>query len=222
MRHIRFSLSSLLVFVAAVALFLFCFILARRLDQSQSELGQLKVKYGELDVTDPDLIHVLEAPFFEPDKFRWRWQVYVPPTKKCRVRIAVGQIPVGGVTQKTDNARGASVDISGNADSEPVLVTVAFSRSSVGGLSLTLVSGREQATISLPEDSLPEGGMEWLFNNSGGPKILAGRRETQSQSANQPLKLLVHRKGVAFGKKSSMNPNPAAGIAVWIEEVTNP
>ena len=210
------------MFVAAVALCLFCFITARSLDQAQTELGQLKTKYGELYVTDPDLIHVLETPFFEPDRFRWRWQVYVPPTKKCRLRVAVGQIPAGGITQKTDDTRGASVDILGNAESEPVLVTVAFSRLSVGGLGLTLVSERDQATIVLPDDSLPEEGMEWLFDNSGGPQILAGRRETQSQSVNQPLKMLVHRKGVTVGSKASMNPNSTAGIAVWIEEVTNP
>jgi hypothetical protein len=73
---VRFSLLSLLLVTAIVALALALFLTRSQLHEVQAESKRLKDQFGELSITDSSQVHLISIPTAEA--MHWRWRVYLP------------------------------------------------------------------------------------------------------------------------------------------------
>jgi len=90
----QFSLGTLVfsvLLLAAVALLVRSEV---ELDQLRREVRVLRLEQGRLTITDPTRIHVATVKVSED--LTWRWRVYAPQRRKCRVDVRAGMVPQFG------------------------------------------------------------------------------------------------------------------------------
>lgn len=225
MSRTKFSLAQLLVLITMVAVGLGLAITHNELRKTRIEVDVIKRKYGELNVADPDYLHVHEITTAGSESLHWGWEVHLPPSKQWRLGAAIGgQIPTKGIPSNSRDTRGGPfLSISGDSASDISIVTVVISKLPEGGLLLTLKStpiedAPSQASIRLSYEHLPDDKMSWLFEGAGLTNRLAGKYQTEIHATDGQLILLRHRKGISTGTRTTQDPQPTSGLVVWIEQ----
>jgi hypothetical protein len=96
-RRPRFSLLTVLVFMALVACGIMILQLWREVGPLRAEVRQLRDETGRLTVDDESVVHAIRVPAGEGEPAKWR--VWVPDGVSAAVNVAIGDIPKSGVPQ---------------------------------------------------------------------------------------------------------------------------
>lgn len=218
--RIRFSLITLLVTTALVAISISHIRTSRRLAATQSALRIAQNELGLLTIEDAKDIHAIALP--SPGGMQWRWRIQLPEGHTFRLRWAVGDsIPESGLPQLPEQPDSSQMDSSAFLDArgqpwpfgDPVIVNLSIAQNEFGEWKLNWSNpGRSTShRIDAPPDWLSERGR-------GLSARITGRGETEHGPANAPFVLLRYRKTMKTPTgASTVDMNPTDGIIVWIE-----
>ncbi len=93
----RFSLAAALLFVATVGALAAWWGANQRMERAVREARQLRVQLeqyqaelGQLSVIDPTKVHAIGLRMRPEDGMRWKWRVYLPPTRVWKLVLVAG------------------------------------------------------------------------------------------------------------------------------------
>ena len=172
----RFSLASLLLLTAIVALVIALIVAKRTWKAEVAELQTLRDIAGHLTISDPNNVHVIGVPTV--GAHHWRWRVYLPETQDYLLHLVTGKVPREGVPAN----REAPQVRSGFPKSGEFLLTAALEQDRDGDWVLS-------ASVPKRDFSHPIENPVWL--ESGGHGVTAIEPgETRSVDPGTPLVLL--------------------------------
>ncbi len=88
----RFTLSTLLLFAALIALSTALFTTSSQLSKARTELVKLRNEMRLLEPSKPDQMRAIQIPAF--GRNQWRWRVDLPDEEKFVLRWAYNEIPL--------------------------------------------------------------------------------------------------------------------------------
>lgn len=218
--RIRFSLVSLLLTTAVIAVSISHIQTSRRLAVTQSALTTAQNELGVLTIEDVNDVHAIALP--SPGGMQWRWRIQLPKGPTFRLRWAVSDaIPESGLPQLPDQLDGSNVDGFAFLDvrgkplpsGEPFIVNLSIARDEFGDWKLTCSYPRRSTSHTI--DAPPV----WLTKRGRGVTAeIAGRGKTEYLAPSQPFILLRYRKPTTTPTgRMTVDMNPTDGIIVWIE-----
>ena len=214
----RFSLASLLLFAAVVALGTALLVTTSQLKAARIELSKLRNEIRILDPSQPKDMRAIEIPSF--GRNQWRWRIKLPESEKFVLRWAYNDIPMdGSIPGQVDPRYNHPKFHAPELPNEEFILTIgAFKEESTWMLgvkteSTSLMGGADFATEMQANDS------SWLEKRGGNSiHTLAGRNETSMNAVDSPFVLLRYRKGLSPSSGvTATDPNPTDGILIWIE-----
>lgn len=221
----KFSTTALLALVAIVAAWFSNFLSHKKLARTQEQLRVLRELYGELDVTDPTVLHSLQLPssaYQDEASQVWRWQVYLPADKSYMLQARYGdQVGLTGSPPSEADSRGTNLILSGEEFSDPFVLTFTARQQQNGRLLLALEtqssndSSPAQTQVQLNGETISNA--SWIFESLGFSQPLARPQETR-RHASGPFILLRLRKAEDSGGGWANDPDPTSGLVVWLEE----
>ena len=196
-RGLRFSLLTLLLVMAIVALSITVAMLYVELGPLRKEVAELRTEVGRLNIEDPTKLHVMRV---ESDNdLEWKWRIWIPEGASYRLRSSGGSVPKQGFP--TD---GGTMYLREPGEHVIRYVIRRNPRDDQW-------YGRLQTEIgSVGSDQQPW--VEWasMSARSAGPGSA-----TQSFDADQRVEIIRHR--VSQAKSSEDIDDPAAGFLIWLE-----
>ena len=204
----RFSLRALLACLAVVAVCVgFATLqskqskLLRENELLQQQVSTYQRELGHIEVSDPNLVHLIHVPGQEA--YVWRWRIYAPKGTEFVGGIATENIPKNDVPLPTFECWRFVTR------SEGTLVTATISRDIDDGYELKLDLG--DGNVYRAKTLLPRS--EWLDVDEKG--VIAGDRGPLTYTFGEPIRLLCKRGEDSFGRQSGMAE--ARGLLFWIK-----
>ena len=213
----RFSLASLFLLVALVALSTALFTTTSQLTNARAELIKLRNEIRVLDPSKPNQMRAIAIPAF--GRNQWRWRVDLPDNEKFVLRWAYNGIPF-------DKSLPIEADSSfrpPTLPSDEFLLSIAAVQEDgqwMLGVSTQSTSGVGEVDFTTPMNANDS---TWLARR-GGKSVdqLAGERETENHQVDSPFVLLRFRKALTPSSGvTEQDPQPTDGILVWIEKANN-
>ena len=214
----RFSLASLLLFAAVVALGTALLVTTSHLKAARAELSKLRNEIRILDPTEPEKMRAIEIPSF--GRNQWRWRIKLPDSDKFVLRWAYNDIPKdGSMPGQVDPRYNPPQFVAPDLPNDEFILTIGAIKEEntwmlgVKTESTSLMGGMDFATEMQANDS------SWLAKRGGNSiHALAGRKETAVNAIDSPFVLLRYRKGLSPSSGvTATDPNPTDGILIWIE-----
>jgi hypothetical protein len=94
LKHARFSLLTLMLVTAIVALSITVATLYREIGPLREEVARLRNEVGELNIDDPTKLHAIRID--TDSELEWKWRIWVPGGASYRLRGYGGQVPKEG------------------------------------------------------------------------------------------------------------------------------
>jgi hypothetical protein len=217
----RFSLASLLLFAAVVALGTALLVTTSQLKAARVELSKLRNDIRTLDPSAPDKMRAIEIPSF--GRNQWRWRIDLPDSDNFVLRWAYNDIPIdrslpGQVDPKYNHPKFVAPKL---PNDEFILTIGAINEENTWMLGVKTESASSMGGIDFATE-MSANDSTWL-SRRGGNSVhnLAGTKETAVNPVDSPFVLLRYRKGLSPSSGvTAMDPNPTDGILVWIERST--
>ena len=213
----QFSILTLLLTTAIIALSISLYFARLQLSVTQSQMVVMRNELRYLDPSNPEKIRVIEIP--APGRHEWRWKIDLPNDQKFVIQVAYDNIPVDGLPPKPKQSF-----VQHELPSEELILNV----------SATIFDGQwEMRWQTDPTSPSVEFGitfpmnardLSWFDRKSGGHTIHehAGLRGTDYGEPDSPFVLLRYRKGLRSNSVLlETDPNPTDGLIIWIEPVKN-
>jgi hypothetical protein len=193
----RFSLLTLLLVTAIVALSVTVAMLYRELGPLREEVSRLRNEVGELNVEDPTKLHAIRV---ETDnELEWKWRIWIPEGASYRLRGDGGPVPKEGypMTGGTMYLREPGEHV----------IRYQIRRDPRDG---RWNGSLHTQTGSVGKDHQPW--VEWSSRTSTGSGV---GTSTRSYEIDQRVEIIRHR--VSQANSSANIEDPAAGFIVWLE-----
>ncbi len=214
--RIRFSLMSLLLFTGLVCVSISHFRTSWTLDKTQTALRTANNELGYLTIDDANKICAIALPTFGP--MQWRWRLHLPPGKRYQLRWTFGSIPESGLPDAPGLNSFSLPDPAARsaATSEPFLFTLAVHKNEAGQWVVNQVLPNSSAAAAIDAPA-------WLDDTTRVGRMterIAGRNQTDTGEAADPLVLLRYRKGKHVPPNQwTVDMQSTDGLIVWIEEI---
>lgn len=215
MHRPRFSIATLLLVTAIIAIGLSHIRTSQELGRVQRELTTARNELAYLNTEDTDQIYAVSLPTFGP--LQWRWRIQLPDTGRYGLRSSFAQIPESGLPAEVSNHNHVFLDRHAKplAGGDPFILSLAIFQDQNGDWKLTTQSPErgETSPIKNPPAWLDAGSsVNWTTN-------VAGDRSTASCAKDEALVLVRHRKGKILPTGVTVDMQPTDGMAVWIERI---
>ena len=206
-----FSLATLLQITTIVVLALAVVILYRKIAPLREEISRLKIEVGELDIQDRAEFHAVRVR--TDSQHEWKWRIWVPKGKRCRVCAAFRRIPRTGFPPS-----GASVNL--NESGEFVVRFTAHRDRD---------DGHFYASLSSDDATFGHYPLPWLDVGGYGADTAGVERETVMLPSEYPSDLLrfnVNKPWPHSWEDSSRTERksylhwkerPTDGVLIWLE-----
>jgi hypothetical protein len=213
-RRFKFSLATLLLFMAFASVFLSHGTWALKLLSLRQDNARLRDEVGELSISDASKMHVTSVPTTTQDS--WRWRVFVPHAARYRLGIAFNEIPAAGFL--TPPIQDAVFD--DELPSGELRLDAKLYRDGAGvwllSVEVTAPNPADSGTITCPVKG-PD--LTWL----DGTAFFSTKTGTTSNKIvddNAPVALLRHRvvKHPSLPATFSKD-DPSPGILIWLEPI---
>jgi len=199
----RFTLLTLLWFMALVGLGVQLFLQSREIGPLREELQQLRNEVGRLSIEDESKFHAIEVRTEE--EHTWKWRVWVPEGETIEVHSQWGKVPRKGVSI-SHNTLGLEagehwITLSARRDPESGLwlESMATEQGSVGGI----IQPSEHWFDWKQSTGTSEGVSHTTFVAPDDEKIVVLKRFRVAQ--------------VNSSDKISKSDEPTAGFIIWLE-----
>jgi hypothetical protein len=202
-RGLRFSLKTSLLLVTIAAMAMVIWQLYREVVPLRQENRRLRDELGELSIDDDTQFHAILSPQTDPDKFDFKWRVWVPEGRRYLVHFASENISQQGYPKP--NFEGSLwLDQSG----EQWIEYQVFKESDSGKWRAMLDT--ENASVVGAEQQWPE----WLPRTGGGKGV---GLTTEVFKPDRTIEIARWH----FGKGTTGTPiaYPSAGYLIWLEPV---
>ena len=93
-RRLRYSLLTLLLATAIIALSVTVILLYREVGPLRQEVRKLRDEVGHLSISDPTKLHAIQVNASE--ELTWKWRLWIPDNGRYRLRCSEGEIPKSG------------------------------------------------------------------------------------------------------------------------------
>lgn len=203
----RFSLRTIFVGLAVVALIIGCAVLQWHNFALRREVEQLRIELGYLVPIDESKVNIIEVPTTDT----WRWRVFAPEGTVFDAGIITKQIPRHG----TPGPSFLGFQIP--SERRGVLVTASVAKDLEDGYALRLDFG-DGRTMSSRTPLKPK---DFLDGSAG--YMTAGRGGTQVCEFDGPIVLHRRRLMEPVSPTVSSEPDgPARGLMFWITPKKKP
>lgn len=215
-KRIRFSITTLLLLTALVAVLVSHFRISAELALTRSKLAAANDDLRQLNIDDDSLVHAVLLPTFGPRQ--WRWRVFLPAGRRWRLCSSFDQLPESGLPTLVRNHDHIFLNSRNKplAGGEPFVLGVAVHKNQTDRWALTFQTLDRSTTFPIKQPPA------WLEERSsvGWTSRVAGKRASESEPANGPLVLLRHRKAKELpGGAITVDMEPTDGLMVWIEPI---
>lgn len=213
-----FSLGTLLLLMIAGVSIVSHYFTSKRLHQTTTELKQLKLKFGVLEVEDKKLPHFL---YVTDSDSPFKWEAYFPEKKPYNIYWGVGTFPpYHGRNKKGETVEGypkaddlrlsgrVGLTFQGQAtlrlqvkefDAENYLVEVGWENAGSGGI--------------IPKSELP-----WLDKGNSSSIKIGNNAEIYTAKPDEPFVIYWTRKPTLIpGGGVSATFGPTEGLIIWAE-----
>lgn len=211
-RRFRFSLRTLLIATALVAVVIALVLAYRQTNENEflrQENGRLRGKLGELKIEPgtEDRLQVLIVPTVED--MTWKWHVHVPPRKNFYLASHMGKhIAAHGIPEQIEGM---------GLNPGEHLVTVAFRLNAKNEWELLVQNRSDAAASGGVSTGLPAKDAKPLIEHHITYSECAGEGSISSTDPGKPLQLLRYRVFSTPPSHQSQD-DPTDGILVWICE----
>jgi hypothetical protein len=212
--NLRFSLGTLLLLTAIVALGVTLWQAHRELASLRPEVRRLRQELGHLSIDDETKIYAIEIPTMAPNT--WKWRVYLPPGRAFEMNTQLKRIPG---RPKGLNRREWLNTLSGPSNtiaSGEFTIEAKMEKGEVAGSWFL-------HTMDLNNNGASGAGMDWLDDRRAWyTSSDVSPRQQVELSTDDGLILLAIRKGnvvdLPTGWKSTPPPvtAEAPGVMLWI------
>ena len=93
-RRLRYSLLTLLLATAIIALSVTVALLYREVGPLRQEVRRLRDEVGYLSISDPTKLHAIQVDTSE--ELTWKWRLWIPEDQGYRLRSEGGEVPKSG------------------------------------------------------------------------------------------------------------------------------
>lgn len=208
LRKPQFSILTLLMLMACVALLIACLRASSELEVIKAENVRLRNELGMLTVDDEAKLYVMSVPTTEQNA--WRWRIHLPLDIKLRMGITdAGTIPAPGTAKNADS------NLAYFDDPIPLGESVVDAKLYRNGEGIWTVSVRTSDGVM--NCSLVHGEQAWL-DGSAFFRTRSGSRTTREVDASTTIALLRHVV-VKHDSLPGNSPQPNPGIMIWLEPV---
>lgn len=193
----RFSLLTLLLVTAIIALSVTVAMLYRELIPLREEVARLRNELGELNVEDPTKLHAIRV---ETDnELEWKWRIWIPEGASYRLRGHGGPVPKEGypTTGGTTYLR----------ESGEHVIRYRIRRDPR--------DGRWNGSLHSPTGSVGKDHQPWVEWSSRTSTSGGVGSSTRSYETDQRVEIIRHR--VSQASSSTNIEDPAAGFMIWLE-----
>jgi hypothetical protein len=196
-RRARFSLLTLLLVTAIVALSVTVAMLYRELGPLRAEVVRLRNEVGELHVNDPAKLHAIRV---ETDsELEWKWRIWLPEGATYRLRGEGGPVPETGFP-----ATGGTMYL--REPGEHVIRYV---------IRRDPRDGKWYGSLHAQNGSVGKDLQPWVEWGSRTSTSSGVERRTQSFHPDETVVLIRHR--VSQKDSSEKMEKAAEGLMVWLE-----
>ena len=210
----RFSLWTVLVVFALVALLLALTTTRKQLAEANRQLATFRNEMRYLTIEDSNNIHAISMPAFESKQ--WRWRIDLPDDTRYQMRIAYDDIPHDGMAPKRVQ------DIyAGALPSQEFIFTANISKDEDGWI-MSWATESDASRMQTFDFPILATNKTWLDNMGLCSLELAGQRSTATGDPMEPFFLLRMRTQLPAGPNLlTADPNPTDGILIWIEPIND-
>lgn len=195
--RMRYSLLTLALVTAIIALSITVAMLYREVLPLRDEVARLRSEVGELHVGDPSKLHAIRV---ETDsELEWKWRLWIPEGASYRLRAEGDRVPAEGYPSD-----GGTVDFREAGEHVIRYVIRRDPRDERWYGSLRTQVG------SVGKDNQPW--VEWSSRTSTSGGVGSS---TQMYEADEQVEIIRHR--VSEACSSADIEDPAAGFMIWLE-----
>ena len=213
-KALQFSMASLLVVIAIVALLLAIVLERRKANQStqtvQALAKELATHVGTLDVIDETRFSAVRVRNTVENDTLWKWRVHVPKERRCELRFSGFDVPTNGIATgefATSPKRSVGQPIPGDGE---VVIEFAIFPDDRGGW---------QYSCSVDNDTLFGGANRFLPDQKQDTSMSVNETPKTWTDGEHPVLLLVKYGGPKLDRLSQPRPVASHGFAVWIRDL---
>lgn len=193
----RFSLRTLLLLTAIIALSVTVAMQYRELRPLRKEVARLRNEVGELNVEDPAKLHAIRV---ETDsELEWKWRIWIPENASYRLRADGGLVPAEGFP-----TGGGTMYLR-----EPGEHVIRYA------IRRDPRDGRWNGSLHGPTGSVGKDHQLWVEWASTTSTSSGVGTSTRSYDTDRRVEIIRHR--VSQAKSSADIEDPASGFIVWLE-----
>lgn len=212
----RFSLATILLLLAIVALIVSHVRISRQmalreaqlsaeLEAARAEVEKLRKEVGYLDVTDKKKLHIAAAPtHLDLD---WKWKIFVPEGESFHVHDLIEKSSGGSSSNRLPLETGEN------------LIQFVVYKGPEGGWKKKLLVKQDRGNTSVSSD-LPEDAMSWFgagTTSTGGLTSASGTHQYDVESTVDLLKMTARANRPRDEAAAAEEDQPETQIKVWIE-----
>ncbi len=212
MPRFRYSLLTLLIVTAMVAMGVALWRLNAELMPLREEVADLRRETGYLHVEDKGKGYVVGVPTW--DDMTWRWRIHVPEGKQLGIYHVENQIPSDGISTKGIENRASAIGIPMPGTH---LVHASVRKNAYGEWQLRLNAGG----VGVRSDIDPgQTGWPESASRSSRTFLIEGDSDTTEIVPGEPLQLLRH---IVTNKQTpttiTQKGSPTDGLLIWVRLV---
>lgn len=193
----RFSLRTLLLVTAIIALSVTVAMQYRELGPLREEVARLRREVGELTVEDPTKLHAIRVE--TENELEWKWRIWIPEGASYRLRSHGGPIPKEGYP--TD---GGTTYLRKPGE---YIIRYVIRRDPR--------DGRWNGSLHSPRGSVGKDHQPWVEWNSRVSMTAGVGQSTQSYETGRLVEITRYRASQADSSEDI--EDPAAGFMIWLE-----
>jgi hypothetical protein len=198
LKHARFSILTLMLVTAIVALSITVATLYREVGPLRKEVTRLRNEVGELNIDDPTMLHAIRID--TDSELGWKWRIWVPEGASYRLRGYGGQVPKEGYP-----SQGGTMYLREPGEHVVRYLIRRDPRDGRWNGSLHTRSG------SVGKDHQPW--VEWSSRTFTGGGVGSS---TRSFETDQQVEIIRHRVSEKANSSAKIE-DPAAGFMIWLE-----
>lgn len=197
-RRPQFSILTLLLVTAIIALSLSVAMLYHKITPLREEVARLRDEVGELNVGDAKLLHIIRVD--TDNELEWKWRIWLPEGASYRMRAHGGPVPKEGYPND-----GGTIYL--REPGEHVVRYLIRHDPSDGRWYGSL----HTRTGSVGKDHQPW--VKWASRISAGSGVGSS---TRSFETHQQVEIIRHRVSEKANSSTGIE-DPSAGFMIWLE-----
>jgi hypothetical protein len=207
----RISLASLVLLFITLSALVVMILMKRDMDVLRAENARLSAELGRLYIVEKDKVHVLAPQVSMAPQWTWHWRIYVPEGRHYALHAVAKDVPAKEIPLTK-----LFMPVSGEFSLDARL-----QKDNLGNWQLAFLRDSDYG-ITIPFD--PPGPDFLATNNVAVESVQLGADKTLIETPPNKIVLLRLREQLRTPVNGAVNvskdPNPSAGVMLWLEELT--